>query len=57
MGKQDDDYQSFTGAKPSRAMFPAVWPFSSAPKSAAVGTGRGELVTVCLCFKNRGRYH
>lgn len=57
MGKQDDDYQSFTGAKPSRAMFPAVWPFSSAPKSAAVGTGWGELVTVCLCFKNRGRYH
>lgn len=31
--------RSFTGTKPSRAMFPAVLPFYSAPKSAAVGTG------------------
>lgn len=57
MGKKTMTIRLFTGAKPSRAMFPAVWPFSSAPKSAAVGTGRGELVTVCLCLKYRGRYH
>lgn len=51
MGKKDHDYQIVYRGETLPRYVPGGLVFFSVQKSVEAGTGWGELVTVCLCWK------